>query len=156
MTVTVSRTMGHVIEVNPPDLAAQPSMISLKCQIPRFGWNPDAVSTVSNLPQHASLLHQLPWYIFALAQRLGWMFQHLTGSQMSPAADKNPGGLFRTYTWFGKSLCCDLFFFQSISSARRSSYGISQDEGKLRYSTPHICDKDSMLNHQHTENKMDL
>lgn len=94
MTVTVSRTMGHVIEVNPPDLAAQPSMISLKCQIPRFGWNPDAVSTVSNRPQHASLLHQLPWYIFALAQRLGWMFQHLTGSQMSPAADKNPGGFF--------------------------------------------------------------
>lgn len=64
--------MGHVDEVNPPDLAAQPSMISLKCQIPRFGWNPDAVSTVSNLPQHASLLHRLPRYIFPLAQRL-WM-----------------------------------------------------------------------------------
>lgn len=77
MTVTVSRTMGKVNEANPPDLLAQPSMISLKFQIPRFGWNPYTVSIVYNLPQHASLLHKLPWYIFTLAQSLGWMFQHL-------------------------------------------------------------------------------
>lgn len=88
MTVTASRTMGHVDEVNPPDLAAQPSMISLKCQIPRFGRNPDAVSTVSNLPQHASLLHRLATVHFrSRSKALDGCFS-ISPAHKCPAADK--------------------------------------------------------------------
>lgn len=143
--------MGHVDEVNPPDLAAQPSMISLKCQIPRFGRNPDAVSAVFQSASTRFTFTSTAAVHFPSRSK-AWMDVSASDRLTNvPLLTKPRRFVSNLHPWFGKSLCLDLFFLQSISSARRSSSGVSQDEGTLRCSTPHICDKESMLNHRYTQ-----